>query len=313
MQSINVLHHCKGIIAIGGGHGLGRILASLGFLGEKVSGIVATTDNGGSTGRLRRASGCIGWGDLRHCLSQLCFDNPTLARTLFEYRYTKSGELTGHVLGNLILLALDQMSVRPLDAINLIRQMLQIEARLYPMSEEPASLAGLINGEQVIGETEIDQLIKKPDKLLLLPNIAPTKEALEAIRQADLIILGPGSFMTSILPSLLIKEINTTIKNSRALKVFVGNLTQEKSAMKHLLINEKLDWLEELTGIYPDILLWPSERTQPETIRCNFYQKPLGSSSQPFVHDRKALRIALEELVIKHIHHSEAKQESLEV
>ena len=138
MYSVKALYQCRRIVAIGGGHGLGRVMASLGFLQERLSGIVATTDDGGSTGRLREASDCIAWGDLRNCLNQLCSDSPNLARILFEYRFKNSGDISGHNLGNLILLAMDQMCVRPLDAINLIRQMLQVSAELIPMSEQPA-------------------------------------------------------------------------------------------------------------------------------------------------------------------------------
>ena len=173
MHSVKALYKCRRIAAIGGGHGLGRVMASLGFLGERLAGIVATTDDGGSTGRLREASGCIAWGDLRNCLNQLCSDSPNLARILFEYRFKNSGEISGHNLGNLILLAMDQMCVRPLDAINLIRQMLQVEAQLIPMSEEPARLGAMVDGKQVIGETTIDALKERPEKLMILPEINP--------------------------------------------------------------------------------------------------------------------------------------------
>lgn len=296
MYSVKVLYQCRRIIAIGGGHGLGRVMASLGFLGERLSGIVATTDDGGSTGRLREASGCIAWGDLRNCLNQLCSDSPNLARILFEYRFKNSGDISGHNLGNLILLAMDQMCVRPLDAINLIRQMLQVSAELIPMSEESARLGAVVDGQEVVGETAIDSLDKRPEKLMILPTIKPTNEAIARIKESEMIILGPGSFMTSILPALLIPEIAESIRSSKALKVFVGNINHELSVVGNMAISEKLSWMNEMTGVYPDVLLWPAENGQPESLQCDTHIQPLADSFQPGVHSREALRQSLDEL-----------------
>ncbi len=296
MYSVKVLYQCRRIVAIGGGHGLGRVMASLGFLGERLSGIVTTTDDGGSTGRLRDASGCIAWGDLRNCLNQLCSDSPNLARILFEYRFKNSGDISGHNLGNLILLAIDQMCVRPLDAINLIRQMLQVGAELIPMSEEPARLGAVVDGQEVVGETAVDSLEKRPEKLMILPTIRPTDEALAKIKESEMIILGPGSFMTSILPALLIPEIAESIRSSKALKVFIGNINQELSAVGKMPISEKLSWMNEMTGVYPDVLLWPEENGQPERLQCDTYVQPLADSFQPGVHSREALRQSLDQL-----------------
>lgn len=301
MESLKALYQCRKIVAIGGGHGLGRVMASLGFMEEKLAGIVATTDDGGSTGRLREASGCIAWGDLRNCLNQLCSDSPNLARVLFEYRFKDSGELSGHNLGNLIMLAMDQMCVRPLDAVNLIRKMLQVGAQLIPMSEEPARLAASLGDREVVGETTIDALESRPDKLMLLPDIKPTYEAVAAIEQADLIILGPGSFMTSILPALLMEDIAQSINNSSALKVFVGNIKPEVTVVGQLSIAEKLQWMQSMTGVYPDVLLWPEERDLPIDVSCQIEQQPLSDPHQEGAHSREAMRKALDLLAQQHL------------
>ena len=301
MQSVKALYQCRRIVAVGGGHGLGRVMASLGFLGERLAGIVATTDDGGSTGRLREASGCIAWGDLRNCLNQLCSDSPNLARILFEYRFKNSGDLSGHNLGNLILLALDQMVVRPLDAVNLIRQMLQVEAQLIPMSEEPAGLAAVVEGREVLGETIIDSLKARPDKLMIVPDILPTREALSVLTEADMIILGPGSFMTSILPALLMPELAKAVKESSALKVFVGNIQSEQSPVGQMTVVEKLEWMEQLTGVYPDVLLWPSERDLPGSLKCDVKVLSLADNFQTGAHSREALRQALDVLAERHL------------
>ena len=298
MHSVEALYKCRRIVAIGGGHGLGKVMASLGFLKDRLTGIVATTDDGGSTGRLREMSDCIAWGDLRNCLNQLCADSPNLSRILFEYRFKEgSGDLSHHNLGNLIFLAMDQMCVRPLDAVNLVRQILQVEPQLIPMSEQPASLAGIINGERIVGETTIDSLEVTPEKLMLLPEISPTKEAIEAIEEADLIVLGPGSFMTSVLPALLMNEVSEAILNSSAKTVFVGNINPEVSPVRKMAIRDKLNWLEAMTGIYPDILLWPEERSLPSGVKCQINVEPLTDSIQDGAHSKKGMRKALDNIV----------------
>ena len=301
MQSVNALYKCRRIAAVGGGHGLGRVMASLGFLREQLAGIVATTDDGGSTGRLRKASGCIAWGDLRNCLNQLCSDSPNLARILFEYRFKNSGDISGHNLGNLIMLALDQMVVRPLDAVNLIRQMLQVDAQLIPMSEEPASLGAMVAGKEVLGETLIDSLEEMPEQLMLVPEINPTREALQVVEEAEMVILGPGSFMTSVLPALLMPELAKSIRESQALKVFIGNIQPEMTSVGNMTISEKLLWMERMTGVYPDVLLWPAERGEPEQLKCAVKVLPLADNFQPGAHSREALRRALDALAEQHL------------
>ena len=129
-RTLTSLEH---VVALGGGHGLGRVMSCLNGLGSRLTGVVTTTDNGGSTGRIRRAEGGIAWGDMRNCLNQMITE-PSIASTMFEYRFSGNGELAGHNLGNLMLKALDHMSVRPLDAINLIRNMLKVKAKLIPRS-----------------------------------------------------------------------------------------------------------------------------------------------------------------------------------
>jgi len=155
----------KKIVAIGGGHGLGRILSSLSDYGSQVTGIVATTDNGGSTGRIRACQGGIAWGDTRNCINQLITE-PSVGSMIFEYRFRGNGELNGHNLGNLMLTALDNLSVRPLDAINLIRDMLKVSTHIIPMSEYPADLAAMTpSGEIICGETSVDELIEVPQRI----------------------------------------------------------------------------------------------------------------------------------------------------
>ncbi|MFM4671219.1 uridine diphosphate-N-acetylglucosamine-binding protein YvcK [Aeromonas media] len=286
------------VVAIGGGHGMGRVLSSLSFLGTRLTGIVTTTDNGGSTGRLRKSQECIAWGDLRNCLNQLVTE-PSIGSRLFEYRFTGRGELAGHNLGNLMLLALDNLCVRPLDAIRLISDMLNIEPSLLPMSEHPTDLcAHTVCGDQILGEVSIDQLTTPPRALSLNPVVPATREAIDALNQADMIILGPGSFLTSIMPPLLLNEVAEAIRGSGAIVVFISNLVAENGPAGKLTLSHQHRWLEERIGQGRiDAILAPEGHGAPELQHC-LVLASLGEVALPHRHDRLKLRQALDAVIL---------------
>lgn len=286
------------VVAIGGGHGMGRVLSSLSFLGTRLTGIVTTTDDGGFTGRLRKSQECIAWGDLRNCLNQLVTE-PSIGSQLFEYRFTGRGELAGHNLGNLMLLALDNLCVRPLDAIRLISDMLHIAPSLLPMSEHPTDLcAHTVCGDQILGEVSIDQLTTPPRALSLNPIVPATREAIDALSQADMIILGPGSFLTSIMPPLLLSEIAEAIRSSGAIVVFISNLVAENGPAGKLTLSHQHRWLEERIGQGRiDAILAPEGHGAPELQHC-LIQACLGEAALPHRHDRLKLRQALDAVIL---------------
>ena len=286
------------VVAIGGGHGMGRVLSSLSFLGTRLTGIVTTTDDGGSTGRLRKSQECIAWGDLRNCLNQLVTE-PSIGSRLFEYRFTGRGELAGHNLGNLMLLALDNLCVRPLDAIRLISDMLNIEPSLLPMSEHPTDLcAHTVCGDQILGEVSIDQLTTPPRALSLNPVVPATREAIDALHQADMIILGPGSFLTSIMPPLLLNEVAEAIRGSGAIVVFISNLVAENGPAGKLTLSHQHRWLEERIGQGRiDAILAPEGHGAPELQHC-LVLASLGEVALPHRHDRLKLRQALDAVIL---------------
>lgn len=217
------------VVALGGGHGLGRVLSALSYLGTRLTGIVTTTDNGGSTGRIRKDEGGIAWGDMRNCINQLITE-PSVASAMFEYRFSGTGELAGHNLGNLMLKALDNLSVRPLEAINLIRGLLRVNAHLIPMSEQAVDLMAIDDeGNEIYGEVNVDNLPRMPRQLKLYPDVTTTREAIEAIEQADLILIGPGSFFTSLMPLLLLPDLAKALRRSSATTIYIGNLGKELS------------------------------------------------------------------------------------
>lgn len=288
----------KNIVAIGGGHGLGRILSSLSCYGSKVTGIVATTDNGGSTGRIRACQGGIAWGDMRNCINQLITE-PSIGSMIFEYRFKGNGELNGHNLGNLMLTALDNLSIRPLDAINLIRDMLNVETQIIPMSEHPSDLAAITySGEIINGETSVDELQEVPKRLYLEPAVPATKEALNAINQADLILLGPGSFLTSVMPVLLLRDLGIALKNSNAQIVFITNLDKEHGPAGKMSLETMLHWCERaMNGRKIDTILTDKLHTDLNN-KFNLQIEDLASSNHEWRHDRDKLKHAVDKLMI---------------
>ncbi len=284
------------VVALGGGHGLGRVMSALSPLGSRLTGIVTTTDNGGSTGRIRRAEGGIAWGDTRNCMNQLITE-PSVASAMFEYRFNGSGELAGHNLGNLMLKALDNLSVRPLEAINLIRSMLKVRAFLIPMSEQPVDLAAIDkDGNIVYGEVNVDNLHEMPQKLMLEPHVIATPEAVEAIEEANLILIGPGSFMTSLMPLLLLDELTQALKRSTAHIIYIGNLAQELSpAAASLNLTKKLEMMEQAVGKKMIDALVIGPRTDVSDVQDRvIIQQALEAEDIPYRHDRELLRAAIE-------------------
>ncbi|RPA61445.1 uridine diphosphate-N-acetylglucosamine-binding protein YvcK [Shewanella frigidimarina] len=296
-HKLNNYHH---VVAIGGGHGLGRILASLSFLGPRLTGIVATTDNGGSTGRLRQDQQTIAWGDLRNCLSHLAH-RPSLGSMLFDHRFTGDNELSGHNLGNVVLHALDQLCVRPLEAVNLIRGLLKIETQIIPMSEASTHLVALTHcGNKVFGELNVDGMKEAPIALSLEPEVEATSEACDALAKADLIIIGPGSFLTSILPPLLLPQIAKSIRDSNVHVMLIDNLTAEYSPASTFSIEDKIAWFNQVIGkeVIADVIQHADEiklsYSNINGVRFNHF--PLVSQHHPGLHDKTALADAISQV-----------------
>ncbi|RWR02161.1 hypothetical protein ED28_11055 [[Pantoea] beijingensis] len=287
------------VVALGGGHGLGRVMSALSPLGSRLTGIVTTTDNGGSTGRIRRSEGGIAWGDMRNCLNQLITE-PSVASAMFEYRFSGNGELSGHNLGNLMLKALDHLSVRPVEAINLIRNLLKVDAFLIPMSEQPVDLVAMdIEGHVIYGETDIDQMKVPPHELMLSPAVNATREAVEAIGEADLILIGPGSFYTSLMPILLMNEMTQALRRTPATMVFIGNLGRELSpAAAGMTLSDKLTMMEKYIGkkVIDAVVVGPQVDVHGVEDRV-LIQEPLEAADIKYRHDRQLLRIALEHAI----------------
>lgn len=280
------------IVAIGGGHGLGRVLSTLSFMGDKLTGIVTTTDNGGSTGKLRKRSSTIAWGDLRNCLTELV-DSESVGSQLFNFRFDGNDELGGHNLGNLILYGLGQIQSRPLDSIKLVRRILRVKTQVLPMSETPTDLMAFYpEGRCRVGELSVDEMPVMPKSLMLAPFVKSIDPCIEAINNADLILLGPGSFLTSIVPPLLIRDISNALDKRKGHCVFIDNVVLENSPAAKLSIDEKLNWIEENIGCLPiDSVI--CHDTKVKSDKVNIISRDLAHSDVAHHHDKKKLISAL--------------------
>ena len=295
-KNLEQLNH---IVAIGGGHGLGRVMSSLSFMKERLTGIVTTTDNGGSTGRIRSHHGGIAWGDLRNCLNQI-IAKPTTASAVFEYRFGGNGELAGHNLGNLILKALEDMQIRPTEAINLIRNFLKVKSFLIPMSEQPVDLGAILaSKERIVGEVAVDNLTELPIDLFLEPVVQATPEAVEAIQRADVILFGPGSFLTSIMPAILLPEIITALQQSRAKKIFIDNLGVEHSPAANLSLADRVRWLNRVIGqdVIDGIIAPPQFAELVKDLDVEVLGRKLNADDVIYRHDRDLLCAAINEMI----------------
>ena len=284
------------VVAIGGGHGLGRVLSALSFLGNQLTGIVTTTDNGGSTGRLRKRSSSIAWGDLRNCLTHLA-DQESIGNKLFNFRFEGPDELGGHNLGNLILYGLGQIHTRPLESIELVRRLLRVKTQVLPMSETPTDLMAFYpKGRCRVGELSVDEMPIIPENLILAPAVKSLPPCIEAINNADLIILGPGSFFTSVIPPLLVRDIAKAIKMRRGQCVFLDNIVAEQSPAAKLSIDEKLAWIKNNIGFQPiDTVICQDKNMQSSQV--NIICQHLASEKTPHFHDKNLLRQALDQCI----------------
>ena len=203
--------------------------------------IVTVTDDGGSSGRLRREYRILPPGDIRNCLVALSQDEHSLG-TLFQYRFPAGGALGGHSFGNLFLMALTNTTGDFPAAVQASARVLAIRGRIFPSTAQNVTLeAYLENGRVVAGETKISRSRRAIARIRLVPRkVRPIPAAVEAIRQADLILVGPGSLYTSLIPNLLVEEITDVIAHSRATRVYISNLMTQPGETQHYSVADHI-------------------------------------------------------------------------
>jgi len=251
------------VVALGGGTGLSALLRGL---REHVvrgpdrlptrerpisdlAAIVTVTDDGGSSGRLRREHRILPPGDIRNCMVALSKDEALLSR-LFQYRFHAGRGLAGHSFGNLFLAALTHVTGDFAEAVRVSSKVLAIRGRIFPSTLSNVHLvATLANGRRVHGETNISRS-KIPIRKIELSRhrVRPLPRAIAAIQEADLILMGPGSLYTSVIPNLLIPEIAQAIRRSRAPRVYIANLMTQPGETTHYTLGEHIRAIEDNVG-----------------------------------------------------------------
>ena len=240
----------KKIVCLGGGTGLSIVLSGLKKYSLDLTAIVTMFDSGGSSGKLRKELGILPLGDVRQCLVTLSSESDFA--NLFHYRFGK-GTLKGHNFGNLLIAAAIGNSGSLEKAIDKISKILNIKGKVVPVTLEKADIVALLKNNKKIKEEE--KIINCPylskvgvKKLFLTPKVKANPKAILAIKKADLIIIAPGKFYTSILPIFLVKGIPETVRQSRAKKVFVCNLMTQVGNTDDFSVIDFLTILEKYLG-----------------------------------------------------------------
>ncbi|MCX6462158.1 MAG: uridine diphosphate-N-acetylglucosamine-binding protein YvcK [Pseudonocardiales bacterium] len=244
-------------VALGGGHGLHatlsalRVLAGRGVVDERVTAVVTVADDGGSSGRLRRELGLLPPGDLRMAMAALAADDAAGRRwsTLVQHRFGGTGALAGHAVGNLLLAGLMDTLGDPVAALDEVGRLLGVRGRVLPMSCEPLDIEAEVTGlgpggpHRIRGQVAVASTPGRVRRVRLQPaRPSACPEALEAVRDADLLLLGPGSWFTSVLPHLLVPALRDALVGSAARRVLVLNLAPEPgetagfSPQRHLAV-----------------------------------------------------------------------------
>lgn len=213
------------VTVVGGGHGLSVLLRGIKEATTNVTAVVTVADDGGSSGRLREELGIIPPGDLRNCLVALA-DTEPLMEKLFQHRFGGSSELAGHSFGNLFIAAMTEVTGDVEKALRESSKVLAVKAQVLPASTAHVRLDAIMeDGTLVQGESKIPEVKKRIHRVQLFPKkVKPVQSALDALKNADAVVLGPGSLYTSIMPNLLIEGMAETLCKSKAVKIYICNV-----------------------------------------------------------------------------------------
>lgn len=262
------------LVVLGGGNGIPTVLRGLADLVRdgrrfEIAAIVATADDGGSSGRIRRERGGLPPGDLRNCLLALADDDRGVFARLLAHRYGGGGDLAGHSLGNLVLMALAEQEGCYLKALETAGRLLKARGRVLPASLQALRLEGeTVDGVRISGESRIGGAPAAIRRVWLEPAVCdPAPGVLDTLRSAHLIVLGPGSLFTSLLPVLLVPGVTEAVRASQALRVLVGNLMTQPGETVAMTMVEHLEALDRHVGpALVDAVLMNSSAIAPERV-----------------------------------------------
>ena len=278
------------ITAIGGGTGLSTMLRGLKKYTKNLTAVVTVADDGGGSGVLRRDIGMPPPGDIRHCMESLANVEPIMER-LLTYRF-QEGSLAGQSFGNLILAALNGVTGSFEEAVAQMSQVLAITGRILPVTSADVQLEAVFeNGARVVGESKISSFKKAQDcriaHVALLPERpAALPAALQAIREADLILMGPGSLYTSVIPNLLVEGVVEAICRSEALKIYVCNIMTQEGETEGYTAADHVDAL--LSHGAPGLVDLCLANSAP--VRPGLVEKYREEDAAPILVDRERIR-----------------------
>ena len=289
------------VVAIGGGTGLSTMLRGLKNHTKNLTAIVTVADDGGGSGMLRQDLGMPPPGDIRHCMEALANAEPVMQQ-LLTYRFPEGyGKLTGQSFGNLILAALNGISDSFDEAVSKMSQVLAITGRVLPVTNADVVLeATFENGTKVQGESKISDFKKAQDcrieSIRLLPEHPQAlPEAIQAIGEADLILLGPGSLYTSVIPNLLVDGISQAVCASKAMKIYICNIMTQDGETEGMTASDHVKALLDHSGPgLVDICLCNSASVRPGLL-----ERYKEEDSAPIVVDKEAIEALGVELVTR--------------
>ena len=241
------------IVVLGGGHGLASLLRGLKTYTHNITAIVTVADDGGSSGELRKRMGILPPGDIRNCLAALS-NNEDLLSQVFQYRFASGAGLEGHSLGNLLITALTEITGSFEEAVAESGRVLAVYGRVLPSTLTDVRLLADLQGDDgeihhVSGETQIREMHGPVKRLWLDPANTPAfPPAISAILSADLIVIGPGSLYTSLLPNLLVRDLAEAVRASQALKFFICNVATERGETDHFACVDHVKSVETHVG-----------------------------------------------------------------
>ena len=267
------------IVALGGGHGLYATLSAARRLTPHVTAIVTVADDGGSSGRLRAELDVVPPGDLRMALAALASDTPTgqLWATVLQHRFGGSGALAGHPIGNLMLAGLAEVLADPVAALDELGRMLGVKGRVLPMCPIALQIEADVSGldadprlfRSIRGQVAVATTPGKVRRVRLLPRNPPaTRQAVDAIAAADLVVLGPGSWFTSVIPHLLVPELASALQTTAARRALVLNLVAEPGETAGFSVERHLHVLaQHAPGFTVDHIIIDADRAPSERER----------------------------------------------
>lgn len=250
------------VVALGGGHGLAASLQALRRVTNRLTAVVTVADDGGSSGRLRAEFGVLPPGDLRMALAALCGDD-TWGRTwerVVQHRFAGDGDLGGHSLGNMLITALWQNTSDPVEGLDWVAALLEAQGRVLPCSLTPLEIVADIKGDDpgapndvrlVRGQVAVASTAGEVLQIGLEPADAPAcTEAITAVENADAIVLGPGSWFTSLMPHLLLRDLHDAIVRSSAQRILIVNLDPQRGETSHFSAHAHVEVLHEM---FPEV------------------------------------------------------------